>query len=67
MSARDKKVIINIDESGNASIEGHGFEGVECEKLIKEINSALGVEVSTQKKREYNQTVSVNRNQKIGR
>jgi len=63
-----KQTVIDIDENGNCSIEGHGFEGAECEKYIKEIESAIGSTTSKHTKPEHRQRASTgNRNVQRGR
>lgn len=52
-----KTIVVDIDEEGNASIDGQGFTGTECEKFIKEISSCLGCATNTTKKKEYNARV----------
>lgn len=59
-----KKIIIEIDEEGDCSIDGKGFVGIECSKFLKEIEEAIGTTVTSTNKKEYNQrTKTVNRNQ----
>lgn len=50
-----KEIIIEIDESGNCSLEGKNFKGMECDKLLSEIERDLGTTTNRTKKREYNQ------------
>lgn len=52
----DKKIIIDIDERGNCSIEGKGFVGPECAEFTGEIEKSLGKVTSITNKREYRQT-----------
>lgn len=60
---REKKIIIDIDEEGNCSIEGEGFVGTECAHFISEIEEALGAQTSSRDKEEYRQrTTTRNRN-----
>jgi hypothetical protein len=58
---RNKHIEVVIDDQGNASVEGHGFSGPECERNMQEIETALGVTRSQQFKPEYRQ-VQPNRN-----
>lgn len=37
-----KEIVIDIDQNGNATIEGKGFEGSECKEATREIEQALG-------------------------
>jgi len=48
-----KEIIIEIDESGNCSLDGKGFVGPECEKAMAEIESALGKVTNKTRKAEY--------------
>jgi hypothetical protein len=50
-----KKITILIDEDGNCQIEGHEFHGPECEKVIREIEQALGTRTAVRYKPEYRQ------------
>lgn len=54
-----KQIIVDIDQDGNPSIEGHGFNGPECTKFIEEISNALGSIRTKKTNREYTQ---LNRN-----
>lgn len=44
---------IVIDEDGDVTIEGKGFQGPECDELIKDISRALGRRQKMIKKPEY--------------
>ena len=48
-----QKITIDIDEKGNATIEGHAIEGPVCEQLTQGIQEALGEVTSSIKKTEY--------------
>lgn len=48
-----KKIEIVFDENGDPTVDGKGFTGPECDKFLNEITSALGSQVSAQKKPEY--------------
>lgn len=64
-----KHIIIDIDENGKCSVEGHGFKGVDCEKFIKEVCDALGTTTDQRDTEEHAQrdrTRAVNR-QRTGR
>lgn len=50
-----KQIVIDIDENGNATLEGENFIGTECEKFIREIESQLGRRTSSSHKPEYRQ------------
>ena len=58
-----KKIIVEIDENGNCSINGKGFIGTECAKFISEIESNLGKKISQTNKPEYRmKRTTINRN-----
>jgi len=61
-----KKIVIEIDENGDCSVEGHGF-GPECKELMKEIQDNLGETTSTKEKRRKRQAVKHKNLQKGGR
>lgn len=48
-----KEIVIDIDENGNVSMDGKGFNGVECDKTMAEIEKAIGTSMTRNKKREY--------------
>jgi hypothetical protein len=50
-----KKIVVEIDEEGNCSIDGQGFQGPECGNFIGEIEKSLGQRTSQRNKREYTQ------------
>lgn len=50
----NKKIIVDISENGEVSINGEGFVGPECHNLIKEIGDAIGKTIHSEKKKEYN-------------
>jgi len=50
-----KQIVIKIDENGDCSINGQGFQGPECEKFIKEIEQDLGQKIESKHKKEYHQ------------
>jgi hypothetical protein len=56
--AYGKKIVVVIDhETGDASIEAHGFHGVGCAAHIKALTDALGGKITSEKvKREYFET-----------
>lgn len=61
-----KKIVIEIDEEGNCSIDGQGFIGTECDHFISEIEEALGTQTSCKDKEEYSQRTT-NRNRNVQR
>jgi hypothetical protein len=50
-----KKIVVEIDEEGNCSIDGQGFQGPECSHFIGEVEEALGQKVSQKNKPEFRQ------------
>ena len=50
-----KKIVVEINEDGDCSIEGHGFHGPDCDRAIREIEAALGTRTSTRCKPEYSE------------
>jgi len=50
----NKKIVVDISETGNVSIEGNNFVGPECDHFIKEIADSIGKTVSSTKKKEFN-------------
>lgn len=52
---QSKQIVVEVDESGNCSIDGQGFTGTECDKFLSEIENALGVSTKREKKPEYRQ------------
>jgi len=65
---KEKKIVVEIDEKGDCSIDGQGFSGAECDFFMAEIEDALAGEITTnEKKPEYEQTRKiVNRNKQLG-
>jgi hypothetical protein len=49
----NKKIVVDISETGDVSIEGEGFVGPECEVFANEISTILGVKKVFTKKKEY--------------
>ncbi|MCP4593982.1 MAG: DUF2997 domain-containing protein [bacterium] len=47
-----KSVVIEFNENGDCSIEGEGSGGPECDKALREIETALGQTTSRTKKPE---------------
>ncbi len=48
-----ESVLIEFDENGDCSIESQGFVGPECDKALREIETALGQTTRRTKKPEY--------------
>lgn len=55
-----KKIVVEIDEEGNAKIEAFGFTGPACDAATKFVEEALGGKVSKTRKKEYTQHVQGN-------
>jgi len=53
-----KKIIVEIDEDGNCSLDGQGFVGPECSKFLGEVEEALGETTSREDKEAMRQRVS---------
>lgn len=64
-----KKIVVEIDQDGNCSVDGQGFQGPECGHFISEIEEALGERTSQRDKPEYRQryTTSGRNTQRSGR
>lgn len=64
-----KKIVVEIDQDGNCSVDGEGFIGPECSHFIGEIEEALGERTSQRDKPEYRQrrTTSGRNTQRSGR
>jgi len=56
--SRHKKIIVEIDENGNCSLDGKGFSGPECGKFLNEVEKAIGKTISTTDKAEMRQRES---------
>jgi len=55
MTREQKKIVVDIDEEGNCSIDGQGFQGTECAHFIGEVEESLGEKISQEDKPEYHQ------------
>ena len=55
MTREQKKIVVDIDEEGNCSIDGQGFQGTECAHFINEVEESLGEKISQEDKSEYHQ------------
>ena len=62
-----KRIVIDVDEKGNCSIEGQGFVGPECEKHIKEVEQALGSTTSSKLKPEHQRRAATGRDRDLQR
>lgn len=64
-----KKIVIEIDNEGNCSIDGQGFQGPECANFTNEVEESLGTKISHTNKPEYRQrrTTSNKNLQRSGR
>ena len=56
-----EEIIVDIDERGNARIEGVGIVGEDCTRLTKAIEEAVGEVAQRTLKPEYRQTRTVGR------
>lgn len=54
-----KRVVIDIDPSGNCSIDGQEFSGIECAHFIQEIEESIGERISIKDKPEYLQRQAI--------
>jgi len=55
-----KKIVeIDVDENGNVSLEGKGFEGIQCESFISKIINLLGFVTNIKKKIQSQRSKSV--------
>lgn len=50
-----QEIVIDIDRSGNVTVEGKGFQGTECTALTKAIEDELGEVTDRKLKPEYRQ------------
>jgi len=57
---KPKKIIVEIDEEGNTSIDGQNFIGTECSHFIEEVEKSLGQQTSQRNKPEYRQRQVIN-------
>jgi len=60
----NKRIIIDIDEKGNISIDGQGFIGTECKSFLKEIADNIGNTINSTKKKEYNMKTNTKQKEK---
>lgn len=56
-----QELVVDIMPDGTVRIEGKGFEGPECERLSKELESALGEVTQRVKKPEYHRAAAQGR------
>jgi hypothetical protein len=56
---KQKQIVIDIDIDGNCSIDGEGFQGVECDHFMSEIEEALGERITNTHKPEYKQRTTI--------
>jgi hypothetical protein len=50
-----KEIIIEINPDGTVKMEGKNFQGVECDRMMKKFEEALGVQTEKKMKPEYYQ------------
>lgn len=48
-----QEIWIDIDDKGNVTVEGKGFEGADCEAATRELEAAVGDVEKRMKKPEY--------------
>jgi len=48
-----KRIVIEINEDGDCSVDAHGFHGPDCDRAIREIEAALGTRTHVRHKPEY--------------
>jgi hypothetical protein len=58
------QVIVDIDPTGNSTIEAQGVTGSSCQDLTRNIERALGKTTGDVKKPEFHQTTQTNREAK---
>jgi hypothetical protein len=51
-------ITVEVSPTGEIQIEGHGFNGPECEQATRFLDEALGIVRTKAKKPEYNQTAT---------
>jgi hypothetical protein len=56
-----KQIKIIIDENGNCQADALGFMGAECDRAMREIDTALGTRTRTERKQEYGQVNAAGR------
>lgn len=49
-----KTIVVDIDTAGNVKLDLNGFKGNSCTKITQQIQIALGGEVKTDKKPDFN-------------
>lgn len=56
-----EKIVVVIEKDGSTSVEGEGFSGPACDKVLRELAEALGEVVEVRKKHAYFETAKVAR------
>ncbi len=67
---KEERIIIEIDEEGNPTIDVNGVKGKKCLELTKQLEEALGtVSKRTEKKEMFERPVTIvaETKQKVGR
>lgn len=49
----EKKIVVNIKETGEIDAETFGFQGVSCMAELDKLLKGLALEITTEKKPEY--------------
>ena len=57
---------ILVSPSGEISVEGHGFQGTDCEKATRFLEEALGRAAHRRRKPEYYAKQTAKRQQRVG-
>jgi hypothetical protein len=65
LRGENPEVVITIDAEGNASVEGVGFVGTECDAWVTPIAQELGEEVEHQEKPERREQTAVRAEQRV--
>jgi len=56
-----EEIIVVIEKDGTTTIEGEGFSGPACDKVLRELAESLGEIVEVRKKHEYFEAAKVAR------
>ena len=53
MAGKKKEIEVTVSADGSLTVEGHGYSGGSCEKILKSISNGLGAVESVKKKPEF--------------
>lgn len=56
-----KEIIVDIDEQGNVTMDGKGFEGTECDAFMADMEKSIGEVTKRVNKPEYHRKTAVTR------